>query len=95
MPKKYTVKEDQAVWERTTFEVEIPDGAKLPEGYDDWESLLLDQSSELYGLGGGEPHGQVPVEIVEGCTVMVERFAAEIIDEVNGRDRYINVEESQ
>jgi hypothetical protein len=41
----FTVKHNQAVWETTTFEVEVPD--PLPEDYDDPRDWIIENLDEL------------------------------------------------
>jgi hypothetical protein len=44
---RFTVKHNQAVWETTTLEVEVPE--PLPEDYDDPRDWIIENLDELMG----------------------------------------------
>jgi hypothetical protein len=87
--KKFFVRDDQAVWERTTFEVEIPEGTPEPVG--GWEQCLSRNSDYLYFAIGSE---RAEVKI-DGVKIIVSSLGSEIECSLEGIDRETTVEAVQ
>lgn len=99
--RTFEVRYYEPMQERTTFKVTIPDGAKLPAGYDDWGAYLDTYARDLFmARDCDEDATKAPVSLeigeegipAECCTVQVFDGGSQVIGVPMGED-FVFVEE--